>query len=324
MSSSNVASWPAHRFSSSQGYGFPSGHVWMWELDCEESWVLKNWCFWTVVLEKTLLSPLDCKEIQPVHPKVNQSWIFIGRTDDEAETPILWLPHAQSWLIGKDPDAGRDWGQKEKGATGDEMAGWHHRLNAHEFGWTPGVSDGQGGLECCDSWGRKESDMTERLNWTALKLSLILSVGFVFCHNDQIFIYSSTKTRLFMKTNFYCNTWWKQPSLYFLFIWIFLVDLKNLVLEVNLKSTSLEQKFIYRDMSQRLPWWLRQLRFCPKGNRPISIHWLGRSPEGGHGNPFSSIPTGESHRQRSLVGIQPINMLSQTKLRQLSCTNTEY
>ena len=217
----------------------------MWELDCEESWVLKNWCFWTVVLEKTLLSPLDCKEIQPVHPKVNQSWIFIGRTDDEAETPILWLPHAQSWLIGKDSDAGRDWGQKEKGATGDEMAGWHHRLNAHEFGWTPGVSDGQGGLECCDSWGRKESDMTERLNWTALKLSLILSVGFVFCHNDQIFISFSTKTRLFMKTNFYCNTWWKQPSLYFLFIWIFLVDLKNLVLEVNLKSTLIRTKNLY-------------------------------------------------------------------------------
>ena len=230
----------------------------MWELDCEESWVLKNWCFWTVVLEKTLSSPLDCKEIQPVHPKGNQSWIFIGRTDAEAETPILWPPHAQSCLIGKDPDAGRDWGQKEKGATGDEMAGWHHRLNAHECGWTPGVSDGQRGLECCDSWGCKESDMTARLNWTALKLSWILSVGFVFCHNDQIVIYSSTKTRLFMETNFYCNTWWKPPSLYFLFITIFLIDLKNLVLEVNLKSTSLEQKFIYGEVSQRLPWWLRQ------------------------------------------------------------------
>ena len=107
----------------SQGYGFSSGHVWVWELDCEESWVLKNWCFWTVVLEKTLESPLDCKEIKPVYPKGNQSWIFIGRTEAEAETPVLWPPHAKSWLIGKDPDAGRDWGQEEKGTTEDEMVG---------------------------------------------------------------------------------------------------------------------------------------------------------------------------------------------------------
>ena len=117
---------------SGQGYGFPSGHVWMWELDCEEIWAKKNWCFWTVVLEKTLESPLDCKEIQPVHPK-DQSWVFIGRTDVEAETPILWPPEAKSWLTGKDPEAGRDWGQEEKGTTEDEMAGWHHRLHGHEF-----------------------------------------------------------------------------------------------------------------------------------------------------------------------------------------------
>ena len=108
----------------------------MWELDCEESWVLKNWCFWTVVLEKTLESPLDCKEIQPIHPKGDQSWVFIGRTDAEAETPILCPPHAKSWLIGKDSDAGRDWGQEEKGTTEDVMAGWHHRLDGHEFEWT--------------------------------------------------------------------------------------------------------------------------------------------------------------------------------------------
>ena len=120
---------------------FPSSHVWMWELYYKESWVPKNWCFWTVVLGKTLESPLDCKEIQPVHPKGSQSWIFIGRTDAEAQTPILWPPHVKSWLIGKDPDAGRDWGQEEKGTTEDEMAGWHHRLR-HEFGWTPGVGDG--------------------------------------------------------------------------------------------------------------------------------------------------------------------------------------
>ena len=110
-----------------------SGHIWMWELDSEESWVPKNWCFWTVLLEKTLESPLDCKEIQPTHPKGDQSWVFIGRTDAEAETPILWPPHVKSWLIGKDPDAGRDWGQEEKGTTEDEMAGWHHWLDGHEF-----------------------------------------------------------------------------------------------------------------------------------------------------------------------------------------------
>ena len=141
----------------------------MWELDCEESWVQKNWCFWTGALEKTLENPLDCKEIQPVHPKGDQSWVFIGRTDAEAETPIIWPPHAKSWLIGKDPDSGRDWGQEEKGTTEDEMAGWHHWLDGREFEWTPGVGDGQGGLACCDSWGHKESNMTVWLNWTDWK-----------------------------------------------------------------------------------------------------------------------------------------------------------
>ena len=127
-------------------------------------WALKNWCFWTVVLEKTLESPLDCKEIQPVHPKRDQPWVFIGRTDVEAETPVLWPPDVKSWLMGKDPDAGKDWGQEEKGTTEDEMVGWHHRLNGHGFGWIPGVGDGQGGLVCCDSWCRKESDTTKWLN----------------------------------------------------------------------------------------------------------------------------------------------------------------
>ena len=138
----------------------------MWELDCEESWVPKNWCFWTVLLEKTLESPLDCKKIQPVHSEGDQSWVLIGRTDVKAETPILWPPHTKSWLIGKDSDARWDWGQEEKGMTEDEMTGWHHRLDAHEFEWTPGVGDGQGGLACCNSWGCKESDTTERPNWT--------------------------------------------------------------------------------------------------------------------------------------------------------------
>ena len=119
--------WLSNKGPSSQGYGFSSGHVWMWELDYKESWVPKNWCFWTE-------SPLDCKEIQPVHPKGDQSWVFFGRTDVEAETPILWPPDAKSWLIVKDPDSGKDWGQEEKGMAVDEMAGWHHRLNGHEFG----------------------------------------------------------------------------------------------------------------------------------------------------------------------------------------------
>ena len=119
---------------SSQGYGFSSGHVWMWELDCKESWALKNWCFWTVVLEKALESPLDCKEIQPVHPKGDRSLVLIGRTDVDAETPILWPPDAKRWVIWKDPDAGKDWGQEEKGTTEDMMVGCHHRLNGHGFG----------------------------------------------------------------------------------------------------------------------------------------------------------------------------------------------
>ena len=160
----------ANKGPSSQGYSFSSTHVWMWELDCEESWTPKNWCFWTVVLEKTLENPLDCKEIQPVHPKGDQSWVFIGRTDVEADTPIFWPPDMKSWLIGKHPDAGKDWGQEEKGMTEDEMVGWHHRLDGHGFGWALGVGDGQGSLECCSSWGLKESDTTERLNWSRKKI----------------------------------------------------------------------------------------------------------------------------------------------------------
>ena len=122
----------ANKGPSSPGFVFSSGHVWMWELDCEESWVPKNWCFWTVVLEKTLESPLDCKEIQPVHPK-DQSWVFIGRTDIEAEIPIFWPPDEKFQFIGKDPDAGKDWGQEEKGMTEDEMARWHHWLDGREI-----------------------------------------------------------------------------------------------------------------------------------------------------------------------------------------------
>ena len=154
----------------------------MWELDYTENWVSKNRCFWTVVLEKTLESSLDCKEISPVHPKGNQSWLFIGRTDIEVETPILWPPDAKSWLISKDPDAEKDWGQEEKGMTEDEMVGWHHQLNGHEFGWAPGVGVGQGGLVCCNSWGHEESDVTERLNWIELINTIHKNIGSLTVH----------------------------------------------------------------------------------------------------------------------------------------------
>ena len=132
----------ANKGPSSQSYGFSSSHVWMWELNYKESWMQKNWCFWTVVLEKTLESPLDCKEIQPVHPKGDWSWVFIGMTDAEAEMLIFWPSDVKSWLTGRDPDAGKDWGWEEKGMTEDEMAGWHHRLNGHEFQQAPGDSEG--------------------------------------------------------------------------------------------------------------------------------------------------------------------------------------
>ena len=133
---------------------------------CEESWVLKNWCFWTVVLEKTLESPSNCKEIQWVHPKGYQSLIFTGRTDADAEAPILWPPDAKDWFIGKDPDARQNWREEEQRMTEDEMARWHHWLNGHEFEQTLGGGDGQGSLACFSPWGRKESDTTVWLNWT--------------------------------------------------------------------------------------------------------------------------------------------------------------
>ena len=151
--------------------GHPHNHftlrvVLMWELDYKESWVPKNWCFWTVVLEKTLESPLDCKEIKPVNPKGNQSWILTGRTDAEVETSILWPADAKNWLIGKDPDAGKDWNQEEKGMTEDEMVGWHHRLDGHEFEQALGVGDRQGGLACCSPWGcRVRHNWVTELNW---------------------------------------------------------------------------------------------------------------------------------------------------------------
>ena len=138
----------------------------MWELDHKESWTLKNWCFWTVILEKTLTVPWTARRSNKSILKDICSGIFIGRTDGEAETPILWLPDVKSWHIWKDPDAGKDWRQEEKGTSEDEMVGWYHRLDGHEFEQAPGIGDGQGSLACCSPWGRKESDMTEQLNWT--------------------------------------------------------------------------------------------------------------------------------------------------------------
>ena len=151
----------------SQGYGFSSGHVWMWDLDCEESWAPKNWCFWTVVLEKTLESPLDCKEIQPVHPKGDQSWVIIGRTDAKPESPILWPPHVRSWLVGKDPDAGRDWGQ-EKG-TIEEWDGWMASLTQWTWVWVNSGSwwwTGRSGVLWFTGSQRVGPDWVTELNWT--------------------------------------------------------------------------------------------------------------------------------------------------------------
>ena len=179
---------PWKKVTSNQSYDFSSNHVWMWELDYKENWALKNWCFLTVVLEKTLQSPLDCKEIKPVNPKGNQSWIFIGRTDAEAETPILWSPDAKNWLTGKFPDAGKVWRQEKK-RTENKMVGWHHWLSGHEFEQASGIGDGQGSLACFSPWSCKESDTTEWLNWTELKQHQVRNSGCEVRHFwDQILI----------------------------------------------------------------------------------------------------------------------------------------
>ena len=193
---------------SSQSYGFSGSHVCMWELDYKESWVPKNWCFWTVMLEKTLESPLHCKGMQPVHPKGNHSWIFIGRTD--AEVLILWPPNGKNWLIGKDPDAGKDWRREEKGTTEDEMVGWHHWLNGHEFGQALGFGDGQGSLACCSPWGHKKTDVTEQLHWTdvvqthVVQGSSALVSGLIFTKGFCLFKAFS------LASNLNCYQWWTK------------------------------------------------------------------------------------------------------------------
>ena len=163
---------------------FPSIHVWMWELNHKESGAPKNCCFWTVVLEKIRKSPLDCKEIQPIPPKGKHSWIFIGRTDAEAEAPILWPPDMKNWLLRKDPDVGKDWTQEKKGTTKDEMVGWHHGLDGHKFEQALRVSDGPRNLVCFSPWCHKELDATERLNW-------IRSLKIVFEMVQYLQIYNS-------------------------------------------------------------------------------------------------------------------------------------
>ena len=179
----------------------------MWELDHEEAWAPNNWCFWTVVLKKTLENPLDCKKIKPVNPKENQPWIFIGRTDAEAEAPILWPPDTKSWLIRKYPDAGKDWRQEEKGMTEDKMLGWHHWLNEHEFEQALGDGEGQGGLACCSPWGHKEPDTTEWLNNNNNNKGLLCSTGKyiqypVISHNGEE--YAKECIRMHTKPNQCC------------------------------------------------------------------------------------------------------------------------
>ena len=164
----------------SQNNGFASSHVQMWDLDHREGRVLKKWSFQTPVLEKILESPLDCKKIRPVNPKGNQPWIFVGKTDAEAETPILWPPDAKSQLIGKDPDSGKDWRREEKGTTEDEMVEWHHQLYGHEFEQAPGDSEGQGSLVYFSPWGLKESDTTKQLNLTEQQSNKFCVLSFIF------------------------------------------------------------------------------------------------------------------------------------------------
>ena len=167
-----------------QGYGFSSSHVWMWVLDYKENWAPKNWCFWTVVLVKTLESPLDCKEIQPVHPKGNQSWVFLRRTDVEAEPLIFWPPNAKNWLIGKDPDAGKDWEQEEKETTEDEMVGWHHRLNGHILGKLQELVMDREAWHAAVHGVTKRHDWATELNWTDwCRPILIFMIGVIYSNS---------------------------------------------------------------------------------------------------------------------------------------------
>ena len=204
----------------------------MWELDNKKGWAPKNWFLRTVVLEKILESPFDCTEIKPVNPKGNQSWIFIGRTDAEAEAPILWPPNVKDWLIGKHPDAGKDWMQEEKGMTEDEMVGWHHWLSRHEFEQTPGDGEGPGSLACCSPQGLKESDRTEWLNTTTCVGALVPTENSkVFCY-----VYSLRKNQAPALKLHYCF-WTVSP--------LFLHSLPSLI-NSSLNSQPRDQTIVSR------------------------------------------------------------------------------
>ena len=248
----------------------------MWELDCEESWGPKNWSFWTVVLEKTLESPLDCKEIQPVHSKGDRSWVFIGRTDAEAETPILWPSRVKSWLIGKDSDAGRDWGQEEKGTTEDEMAGWHHWFDGCEFEWTLGVGNGQGGLAAVIHGVAKSrtrlSDWTE-LNWTRPRNPNAVLVATVTLPWDLL----TEDTFLFLPFTF---PLWKKKALMYICVCIHIYG---------------------------LPWWFSGKESACQCRRRRFHPWVRKIPWSRKWQPTPVFLPGASHGQRSLVGYSPWN-----------------
>ena len=197
-------------FQSSQISGFSSSHVWKWELDYKESWAPKNWWFWTVVMENTLEGPLDLKEIQLVHLKGNQSWIFIKRPDVEAETQVLWPPDVKSWLIGKDLDAGQDWRQEDKGMTEDEMVGWHHQLDGHEFEQAPGVGDGQGSLVNGSPRGHEESNRIEWQNWTESFLLPAIFCNYP-CSYFLVLIYNNIYRKNILREDFFSRIFeWKN------------------------------------------------------------------------------------------------------------------
>ena len=238
--------------------------------DYKGSWAPKDWCFWTVVLEKTLESPLDCKEIQPVYPKGNQSWIFIGRTDAEAQ--IIWPPDVKNWLIGKDLDAGKDWRWEEKGMTEDEMVGWHHGLHGHKFEQAPGIGDGQGSLACCSPWGHKESDTTERLNWIILRRVLTLtsneytSIHFVTPHRIIInsFPYSCCSDILRALLGLFCFPP-SQTSTFVSVVYVTLCSSAHIMCQVMFSGTFqfiCILKIFFLELNFKLQVW-QNINLCP-------------------------------------------------------------
>ena len=236
-----------------------------WTIEKAECWRIA--AFWTVLLEKTIESPLDWKKIQPVHPERNESWIFIRRTDVETKTPILWPRDAKNWLSGKEPDPGNNWGWEEKRTTEDEMVGWHHWLSGCEFEWTPGVGGIQGGLVCCSAWGRKESDTTEQLNWSGSST------------------YMAALHTAINPLGENCYPHFK--------------DVETESWESENQSCLWERCWVW------LPWWLRQWRICPECRRHGFNPWVGKIPWRKAWQPTPVFLPGEFHGQRSLAGYSP-------------------